>query len=108
MVSACGVRGRQCRRELLAELDLRRAVLAQLQRHGNLDAAARHLLLHQRAQARLEVGDRRRQPQLQVEEAVIDRPNRDANRAALVVARQRRKAGHALDHRELSAFWAAA
>ena len=55
---ACRHRARQRLRELLVQLDLRRRILPQLQRHRDLDAPARELFLDQRAQPRLEIGDR--------------------------------------------------
>ncbi len=101
-------RRRQRLRKFFVELDLRRRCLQHLQRHADLDAAAREMLLHERAQPRLQVRKRRRQPQLEVEETVVHRTNRHADRAALIVAGQRGEACHALDHRERSAFCAAA
>ena len=76
------VDGRRHRaRELLLQLDVRRGRLPQLQRQRQLDAPARQPLLQQRAQPRLEVGQRRRQPELQVEKPVIDGADGDADRA---------------------------
>ena len=82
----------------LVELDVRHGRLPQLHAHAQLDAPARDGLLHQRANARLAVGQRLRQPQLDVEEPMVDGAHGDAHGRPLVFARQRRKSGHARDH----------
>ena len=84
--------------EVLVQLDRRRRRRAQLHRDRQLHAAARQPLLQQRADARLEVGQRLRHAQLHVEEPVVDRPHGDADRRPLVLVRQRGEAGHRLDH----------
>ena len=60
-------------------------------------------VLDERAQPRLDVGDRRRQPQLHVEEAMVHRTNGHADRAASS-SRVRDANPVMRDHRELSAF----
>ena len=128
MLSACGRRSKIAGRQLPARPDrgcapasmaaanawanssfsstCRRRALAQLQRQPTL---RRGRAPGVSARSRASCGSRsaidRRQPHLQVEEPVVHRPDRHAQCAALVVAGQRRKAGHALDHREVSAFW---
>ena len=74
-------RRRQRLRERVVQLDVGRRRLPQLQRHADLDAAARRAASAPARAARLEVGERRRQPQLQVEEAVVDRADRSRRSA---------------------------
>ncbi len=77
-------------------LERRRAPL--LHRHGHLDAPARYPLLDDGANASVEAGECRRRPDLQVEETMIDGFHRHRDGRRFVVVRERRVAGHALDH----------
>ena len=78
--------------ERVVELDVDARRLAQLQRQAELDAPARHDLRDQRAHVAFDRGERLRNPQLQIEMAMVDRANRDADRGAIVVAVDGRKA----------------
>jgi hypothetical protein len=91
-------RRRQRLHERTVQLNVGHGRLAHLQRDAHLHPPTRETLLHQRAQARLEVGQRRGETQLQVEESMVDGPNGDADGGHLVVPGEGGKAGHALDH----------
>jgi hypothetical protein len=84
--------------ECLVQLDVHcgRSTLLQVDRH--FDPAPADAFLDQGAKPTLNRSERRRNAQLQVEELVIHRSNRDGDGGRLVVSRQGRKAGHALDH----------
>jgi hypothetical protein len=84
--------------EVLVQLDGRHRRRPQLDGDRQLDAAAAEPLLQQRTDARLEVGQRRRNAQLDVEEPVIHGSHGDANHRAGVLVRERREPGHGLDH----------
>ena len=91
-------RRRQRGAERLVELDLDRRRLPELQRDAELDPPARHPLADQRAHLGLDRRQRLRDPHLQVQVAMVQRPDRHRDRRALVLAGHGRKAGHALDH----------
>ena len=91
-------RGRQGLHERGIQLDLRRRCLSELQGHVHLDPAARQARLHQPADTRLQVRDRGRQAELQVEKTVIHGSHGHADRSRRILSGERGKPRHALDH----------
>ena len=78
--------------------DLGRRRLAPLQRHVQLDAAPRDLLLQHAPQPGFRGRQRGRQPQLHVEVAVVHRADGDANRRPAIFTGERRETGHGTEH----------
>ncbi len=88
----------QRRHERLVQLHLRQRGATRLHAHAHLDPSARDHLLHQAANALLLIGERGRNTQLQIQVAMVHRPQRHVNRRKLVLASEGREARHALDH----------
>ena len=86
------------RGKFLVQVHVDAGHVAQLQRNTQLDPAARHPRRHQRPDVALDRRHRLRHAELQIEMAVIQRADRDADGRAVVLGRRRSKAGHALDH----------
>jgi hypothetical protein len=84
--------------ERLVELHFDRGGLPELQRNAQLDAPARDAPADERSNLGLDGGERLRDSQLQVQVAMVQRPDRHRHCGVLVLAGDRRKAGHALDH----------
>ena len=85
----------------LVEVGFDAAVLLNLQGHADLHSSARDVTLNERANSRFQISEARRQPELEVEEAVVQRSNRQADRGRFVFAGHRGKSGHALHRKEL-------
>ena len=75
------------------------AHVAHLNGDTDFDATARQALLKQRPQSRLDVAERVRHAELEIEKPMVHRSYGHGNRRTLVLVRQRCETGHGLDHR---------